>query len=221
MSGSDDPTLQRRGEATLAADPLIGRTIDGRYELMARLGEGGFGAVYRAHDTLLRRDVALKLLGAVGPDNVRERFVREARATARLHHPGIVSIHDAGQDPSGLYLVLELVHGRPLSDIATPLSAERTTYILLQIAEALAAAHALGIVHRDIKPANILLAVDDHVKVADFGIARVIGEAQITATGSTIGTPRYMAPEQLEGKEITPAADLFSLGVVTLRCRSA
>ena len=192
------------------------RAIADRYQIVERLGEGGFGTVYRARDTLLQRDVALKVLSGTTTAESRDRFLREAQATARLHHPNIVTIHDAGEDPSGLFLVLELVSGTALHvELRSgPLSPERARNIAAQTADALAAAHAAGIVHRDVKPANILVGADDRVKVADFGIARIAGAAQITVSGGVVGTPRYMAPEQVEGSEITPATDLFSLGIV-------
>jgi serine/threonine protein kinase len=199
MTADGDATVERR-------------LIANRYALIAKLGEGGFGAVYLARDTLLMRDVALKLLGSMSADR-RERFFREARATARLKHPNIVSIYDAGEDESGLYLVLEVVPGRSLAELI-PMDRDRATTVIREVAEALAAAHEAGIVHRDIKPANILIDERGRAKVADFGIARIQGEAQVTVTGHVVGTPNYMAPEQLDGKAAGPEADLYALGVV-------
>ena len=200
-------------EPTVARDA---RLIAGRYELGEHLGSGGFGTVYRARDTLLQRDVAIKMSASATTPERRERFLREARATARLHHPNAVTIFDAGDDPAGLFLVLELVPGTSLSHLAAagPMPPQRVADILKQVAEALQAAHDLGIIHRDIKPANILTMDGDRVKVADFGVARLEGDAQLTVAGSAVGTPRYMAPEQLEGGPVTPATDLFALGVV-------
>ncbi|HYS52579.1 MAG TPA: protein kinase [Thermoanaerobaculia bacterium] len=197
MSADGDPTVERR-------------LIANRYALIAKLGEGGFGAVYLARDTLLMRDVALKLLGSMSEDR-RERFFREARAMARLKHPNIVGIYDAGEDASGLYLVLEVVPGRSLRELI-PMDRGRATTVVREVAQGLAAAHTAGIVHRDIKPANILIDEHGRAKVADFGIARVEGESQVT--GHVVGTPNYMSPEQLDGKPAGPEADLYALGVV-------
>ncbi|HEY8181466.1 MAG TPA: protein kinase [Thermoanaerobaculia bacterium] len=199
MSADDDRTVERR-------------LIANRYALIAKLGQGGFGAVYLARDTLLMRDVALKLLGAMSSDR-RERFLREARAMARLRHPNIVGIYDAGEDAEGLYLVLEVVSGRSLREIV-PIAAGRATEIIREVAEALAASHAAGIVHRDIKPANILIDDRGRAKVADFGVARLESEPQLTQTGHVIGTPSYMSPEQLRGESSGPPSDLYALGVV-------
>ncbi|PYQ47332.1 MAG: hypothetical protein DMF59_19130 [Acidobacteria bacterium] len=199
MTADGDPTVERR-------------LIANRYALIAKLGEGGFGAVYLARDTLLMRDVALKLLGSMSDDR-RERFFREARAMARLKHPNIVGIYDAGEDASDLYLVLEVVPGRSLRELM-PMNAGRATHVIREVADALSAAHAAGIVHRDIKPANILIDEHGRAKVADFGIARVEGDPQVTVTGHVVGTPNYMSPEQLDGKAVGPEADLYALGVV-------
>ncbi|HEY6844099.1 MAG TPA: serine/threonine-protein kinase, partial [Thermoanaerobaculia bacterium] len=197
--------MPQEGDATVER-PLV----DGRYALIAPLGRGGFGTVYRARDTLLQRDVAIKLLGSVSADR-RERFLREARAMAKLHHPNIVDIYDAGEDEHGLYLVLELIDGRALSD-TVPVERSRARSIVREVASALAAAHDAGIVHRDIKPANILIDGNGHAKVTDFGVARLAEDP--TVTGKVIGTPAYMAPEQLAGRPVGPAADLYALGVV-------
>ena len=214
MHGNDEPTVARSGETTVRLETPL--TIANRYELLQRLGEGGFGTVYRARDTLLRRDVALKLLGAAQSPDASDRFLPEARATARLQHPNIVSIFDAGEDAAGRFLVLELVNGTSLAAQlrSGPLSPDRARAITTQVAAALSAAHDAGVVHRDVKPPNILMTDDDQVKVADFGIARIAGESQLTVTGGVVGTPRYMAPEQVEGEAITPATDLFALGLV-------
>ena len=177
--------------------------------------------MYRARDTLLQRDVAIKLLLTASSAADRERFFREARATARLHHPNIVTIYDAGEDRNGLYLVLEFVDGVSLASvIGCEIAADRAVAIVAQVMSALTAAHSAGIVHRDIKPANILVTAGDQVKVADFGIARIAGESPLTVAGGVVGTPRYMAPEQIEGGEVTAAADIFALGVVAYQMLS-
>jgi serine/threonine protein kinase len=213
MADTDDPTIVRGDDATV---PPIAASIAERYNLLTPLGEGGFGTVFKAYDTLLHRNVAIKKLPPATSAVESDRFLREARATARLQHPNIVSIYDAGADASGLFLVLELVEGTSLAALVKDetLPPERAAEIAAQVADALDAAHAVGIVHRDVKPANILIANDGRVKVTDFGIARIAGDSHLTMHGSVIGTPRYMAPEQVDGREITPATDLFALGIV-------
>jgi Protein kinase domain len=203
-------------EATTPLDLRVGKTIGDRYQLASCLGQGGFGAVYRARDTLLDRQVAIKLINANLTGDMRARYLREARATARLHHPNVVTLFDAGDDSVSLYLVLELVEGSSLRQIVArgALPEARARAIALQIANALAAAHAQGITHRDIKPENILVAAGDVVKIADFGIAQLAGESRLTAVGGIVGTPRYMSPEQLEGRTVGAASDLFAFGCV-------
>jgi predicted Ser/Thr protein kinase len=210
---------------TLTTGPTRGETqkrplhlIANRYEVLLRLGTGGFGNVYKAHDRLLERVVAVKTLhaGAAITPELRERFLREARATARLQHDNAVSLYDAGEDGDDLFLVLEYVEGRSLGQILAsgPLETRAAVSIIADVARALDAAHRLGIVHRDVKPANILIRDDGRVKVADFGIARLIGESELTVEGVVVGTPRYMSPEQLEGRQVGPPSDIFSLGCV-------
>ena len=204
---SEDPTVA-----------LPRRLIAGRYELQQELGAGGFGAVHRALDRRLERTVAIKTLHqarAISAES-RERFLREARTTARLQHENAIALHDAGENGDELFLVLEYVEGESLAQLSKqgPLDAATATSIVTQIARALAAAHALGIVHRDIKPANILVRADGRVKVADFGVALLAGDADLTRDGAVVGTPKYMSPEQLEGDPVGPRSDLFSLGCV-------
>ncbi|MFC5748388.1 WD40 repeat domain-containing serine/threonine protein kinase [Actinomadura rugatobispora] len=195
--------------------------MSGRYRLVEVLGEGGMGAVWRAHDERMRRDVALKQLKipvslATG---VREQMVarmeREARSIGMLKHPGIITVHDQFHDEDGLpWIVMELVRGCSLAAVIGdngPLDEAEAARIGAQIAAALAAAHQAGIVHRDIKPANILLE-GERVVVTDFGIAAVPGEATLTATGALLGTPAYMSPEQVNDREATAASDMWSLG---------
>jgi hypothetical protein len=223
MTDKDKTTVPIRGlEKNLTrpvgpVDPLVGHRVAGRYELLEALARGGFGRVYKARDTTLERIVAIKLLdtGSASED-ARSRMLREARANARLHHPNVVVLHDAGEDPFGLYLVLEYVAGTSLAEVlhSGPPAPHRASEIARECALALAAAHAHGIVHRDIKPANILLTESGRVKVADFGVARLVGEVRLTDRGSIIGTPNYMAPEQVDGAEVGPEADMFALGCV-------
>ena len=198
--------------------------VFGRYRVVGEIGRGGMGVVYRAHDPELDREVAVKHI-QLAPDASREvrdelekRFRREAKAAARIHHPGVVVIHDVGTTETGLYLVMELVDGESLGR-----RLERGVFpdrgaaleVAARAAEALAAAHRAGVVHRDVKPANILISRDGRVLLTDFGVARSLDEvSELTRTGMVVGSPAYMAPEQLRGGAVDGRADLFSLGVV-------
>jgi len=194
----------------------------GRYEILAELGRGATGQVYRARDPEIDRLVAVKVLTpSAGADSQevqawRERFRREARAAGRLTHPNIVAIHDVGEDDGRPFLVMELVEGEPLDQrlrAQGPFPTEQVVSIGKEIAQALDYAHRQGVVHRDIKPANILLRRDGLVKVTDFGIARLSG-AEATRTGQIFGTPSYMSPEQIAGGKVDGRSDLFSLAAV-------
>ncbi len=195
--------------------------IAGRYRLSRLLGQGGMGAVWRAHDEQLGRDVAVKELrlpehlGEAERQNWIARLDREARAAARLKHPGIITVHDRISGPDGRpWIVMELVDGGSLADLIEAhgaLTPQRAAVIGRQVAAALGAAHRMGITHRDIKPANILLE-EDRVVLTDFGIAAVEGDATLTATGMIMGTPAFMAPEQVRGLPATAESDLWSLG---------
>jgi tRNA A-37 threonylcarbamoyl transferase component Bud32 len=212
-----------RGETAAALEGLP----DERYRPVARLGAGAFGEVYRAHDELLGRDVAVKrirLEAFVEPghlDEVKKRFVREARVAARLRHRHIVTVHDIVSTPGTSLIVMELVNGRTLQSVLHErgrLGLEETTRILEQVADALDHAHANGVVHRDVKPANIMVAASGDVKVMDFGIAKLEEGANLTSTGSIMGTPNYMAPEQARGEVVSARSDVFSLGCVLYEC---
>jgi serine/threonine-protein kinase len=204
-------------------DPLVGRTLSGRYTIIERIGAGGMGAVYRARHEVVEREVAIKFLSpelAMDPVS-RRRFLREARAANRIHHDHVIEITDYGETEDGLvFLVMELLTGAPLSDeIARgPLPIGLALQITEQVASALARAHELDVVHRDIKPENVYLLrrPDGQVftKVLDFGLAQMKGELRLTATGTVFGTPEYMAPEQARGAPLTSAVDLYALGVV-------
>ncbi|KAB2378208.1 WD40 repeat domain-containing serine/threonine protein kinase [Actinomadura montaniterrae] len=199
-----------------------GHVVIGRYRLVELLGEGGMGAVWRAHDERMRRDVALKRLKlptSLEPglrDQLVARMEREARSVGMLKHPGIITVHDQFHDEDGLpWIVMELVRGRSLDAAVRedgPLDEAEAARIGARIAEALAAAHQAGVVHRDIKPANILLE-GERVVVSDFGLAAVPGETALTATGALLGTPAFLAPEQVDDREATAASDVWSLGV--------
>jgi serine/threonine-protein kinase len=197
----------------------------GRYEILSELGRGAMGIVYKARDPKINRVVAVKTISLAGqpPEDeleYRERFLREAEAAGQLSHPGIVTIFDVGEEPEtrAPYIVMEFVAGQSLDKLLLSrsdrkLPAETAVQIALELAEALDCAHGQGVVHRDLKPANILVAEDGHVKIADFGIAK-LNLANATMAGRSLGTPAYMSPEQLNGGDVDGRSDLFSLGVV-------
>jgi eukaryotic-like serine/threonine-protein kinase len=189
-----------------------------RYELGDALGQGR-STVYRAVDTRLHRDVAIKrvqlLAGQETPEKVRTRALREAQASARLNNPSVVAVYDVVEEAGAIWLVMELVDGPSLSEVVAgegPLPHARAAAIGLGVLTALEAAHRVGVVHRDVKPANVMICDGDHAKLTDFGVATIRDESRVTATGSIIGSPSYMSPEQATGREITPATDLWALG---------
>jgi hypothetical protein len=193
--------------------------ILGRYRLTKQLGSGAFGTVWAARDERLDRDVAVKILPRSRV--IHQRFEREARAAARLQHPAIVTLYEAAVDDEGAYLVSELVRGRTLDQAlaAGKLSDREILEIGISLCEALDHAHDQGVIHRDVKPSNILVSnrssnVAGRAKLTDFGVAHVVGGDSLTRTGDVIGTLAYMAPEQAEGREVTPSADLYSLALV-------
>jgi hypothetical protein len=207
------------------------RTLVGRYQLSSLLATGGMGQVWRARDTLLQRDVAVKVLRSefTGDPTFLARFRAEAQHTAGLSHPNIAALFDYGealpdQDGSGehlAYLVMELVEGEPLSAVLAReqrLDPARTLDVVQQTAAGLAAAHAAGVVHRDVKPGNVLIGSDGTVKITDFGIASSTSSAPLTQTGQVIGTAHYLSPEQAQGAKATPASDVYALGLVAYEC---
>jgi len=186
--------------------------------VIRRLGSGGMAAVYLAQDERLGRNVAVKRMHASDGDDVdARRFQREARLGASLSHPNLVSIFDTEEDEESVLLVMEYVEGETLADALKrgPVGARRTVEIVRAVAEALDHAHREGIVHRDIKPANVLLGSDGSVKLADLGIAKAVERTDITGTGMVLGTPAYMAPEQLQGETIGPPVDVYALAAMT------
>jgi serine/threonine-protein kinase len=193
----------------------------GRYRVTGLLGRGAMGTVYRAHDPLIDRAVAVKvvlpeLLAAEGGEDFRARFRREAQAAGRCTHPNIVAVHDFAEDGPAPFIVMELVSGKTLHDVLRARGAfaqKAALGIALQVLDALDYAHAAGITHRDIKPANVVLLPDGRVKVMDFGIAR-LNRTSLTHDGVMIGTPSYMAPEQVLGVSVDRRADIFATGIV-------
>ena len=193
----------------------------GRYEILQELGQGAMGTVYLGKDPSINREVAIKTvtyadIAADELSDVKARFFREAEAAGKLSHPNIVTIYDMGEDYDMAYIAMELLKGNDLTHYCRKgnlLPVKRVLKLVGAVAEALGYAHSQEVVHRDIKPANIILVEDDQVKVADFGIARVMSSSN-TQTGIIFGTPNYMSPEQVAGKKVDGRSDLFSLGVV-------
>jgi eukaryotic-like serine/threonine-protein kinase len=205
-------------DETVAIPTGGGRLVAGRYRLDALVGRGGSAEVWRAHDEALERWVALKLVTASGGEDAG-RVGDEARLLARLSHPGLVPVYDAGTDEVGRpWVVMELVEGETLGAAMArgPLPSERVAGLGRTLAGALAYVHAQGLVHRDVKPANVLLGTDGRVRLTDFGIARLVDAAKVTATGLTVGTAGYLSPEQVQGAHVGPASDVYSLGLVLL-----
>jgi eukaryotic-like serine/threonine-protein kinase len=197
---------------------MIGQTIS-HYEILEKLGEGGMGVVYKAHDTRLDRRVALKFLPhhAAPGELDKQRFIHEAKAASALDHPNICTIHEIDETADGrLFIVMSHYEGKTLKKIIEegPLNVEEAVGLTIQIAKGLAEAHAHGIVHRDIKPANIMVTRDGVAKIVDFGLAKLSGLTILTKTGSTVGTAAYMSPEQAQGTAIDHRTDIWSLGVV-------
>jgi eukaryotic-like serine/threonine-protein kinase len=199
----------------------IGQVVAGRYRLTERLGGGGMGVVWQAHDERLRRTVAVKEvllppgLDESRLDEIRRRTMREGRIAAKLHHPQVIGVYDVIEDDGRPYIVMEYLPSTSLSRVLTekgPLPPREAARIGAQTAAALASAHAAGVVHRDVKPANILVGDDGTVKLTDFGVSRVVEDVTGTSTGTFVGTPAYLAPEVAQGRDVTFAADAYSLG---------
>ncbi len=206
---------------------MTGKVI-GHYRIKEQIGTGGMGAVYRAEDLKLKREVALKLLPeelATHPERL-ERFQREARSAAALNHPHIVTLHSVEEDQGRHFLTMELVRGKPLSQLISPGGLDLKQFLewAVSITDALGAAHAKGITHRDLKPSNVMVDEAGRIKVIDFGLARAtqsqpdfdsaLPTAPLTMEGRILGTPSYMAPEQVEGRTVDHRSDLFSCGIL-------
>src|SRR4249919_3549318 len=209
--------------------PLTVGSRLGPYEILAPIGAGGMGEVYRARDSKLGREIAIKVLsGATASDpDRRQRFELEARAASALNHPNILTVHDVGEADGTIYIAMELVEGKTLRELVAagePLATKKLLDVAAQTAEGLAKAHAAGIVHRDLKPENLMVSSDGFVKILDFGIARRTplaseGSQGATATGNTapgtvLGTVGYMSPEQATGRTVDHRSDQFSFGAI-------
>jgi serine/threonine-protein kinase len=199
---------------------VVGQNI-GKYRVLDRIGKGGMGTVYRAMDEMLHRDVAIKVLNAeLNDPEVAKRFRAEAITVARLSHPGIATIYELFEHDGQWLMVMEFVRGETLENMVArmgALSAQRSAELVMQSLAALAHAHSMGVVHRDLKPANLMVTENGAVKVMDFGIARVSGSEHLTNAGFMMGTPAYMAPEQVRGGDVDARADLYAMGVVFYR----
>ena len=200
-------------------DPLAGAVLDGRYRVDTRIASGGMSTVYRGLDLRLERPVALKVMDAryAGDRQFLVRFQREARAIARLKHPGLVAIYDQGNDGINPFLVMELVEGGTLRELLRergPMPPHAVAAVLRPVLGGLAVAHRAGLVHRDIKPENVLISDDGEVKLVDFGLVRAIAEAGITSTSVILGTAGYLSPEQVEGGPTGPGSDVYSAGIM-------
>lgn len=199
--------------------PELDKLYGGRYRLKSRIAIGGMGEVWQAHDEIILRDVAIKILKPeyMGDPGFLERFRTEARHAAMVDHEGIANVFDYGEDSGSAFLVMELVPGDSLAKILErdkKLDDQKVLDIVAQTARALHEAHIAGLVHRDVKPGNLLITPSGEVKITDFGIARVADQVSLTATGQVMGTVQYLAPEQATGKPATPSTDIYSLGIV-------
>lgn len=206
------------GDDTVAVPTGGGPLLGGRYRLGGLVGRGGSAEVWQATDEALGRRVAVKLVTASGGEDAA-RVGDEARLLAGLSHPGLVPVYDAGTDEAGRpYVVMELVEGETLADALRrgPLHLRDVAELGATLAEALGYVHAQGLVHRDVKPANVLLGREGRVRLTDFGIARLVDAAKVTATGLTVGTASYLSPEQVTGEPVGPAADVYALGLLLL-----
>ncbi|WP_372733325.1 Stk1 family PASTA domain-containing Ser/Thr kinase [Nocardioides sp.] len=217
-------STRRAGSGTVvtsaAADPLLGRMLDGRYRIRSRIARGGMATVYEATDLRLERTVAVKVMhpGMGDDDEFAARFVSEARSAARLSHPNVVAVYDQGNDDGTVFLAMELISGHTLRDTISkeaPMAPAKALRLLEPVVSALASAHRAGLVHRDVKPENVLIADDGRVKVADFGLAKAVSaNTRHTATGVLIGTVSYVAPELVVEGSSDARADVYAVGVI-------
>ncbi len=217
------------GAVTKQGQQILKEVLGDRYEVVAKLGSGAFGDVFRARDNVLEREVAIKRIrldAFADPDQleeVKKRFLREAQVAARLRHPNIVTTYDVVSTSAGSFIVMELVEGRTLQSILkteSQLSLDKTIDVLSQVASALEHAHQNQVIHRDVKPGNIMIEPSGQAKVMDFGIAKLESGKNLTATGGILGTPNYMSPEQARGSKIDGRSDVFALGCILYECLS-
>jgi serine/threonine protein kinase len=196
---------------------MIGQILS-HYKILEKIGEGGMGEVYKAEDTKLKRTIALKFLPKTMTANAesRARFEQEAQVAAALNHPNIVTVYEIGEHDEQVFMAMEYVDGQTLKEKIAfhPLPLTEVLEITEKICEGLGAAHKAGIIHRDIKPQNILVDKNNHIKILDFGLAKLKGVSPLTKEASTLGTVNYMSPEQAKGKEVDQRTDIWSLGVV-------
>lgn len=198
---------------------MVARKLLGRYEMLEEIGQGGMGVVYKAQDTQTKTIVAIKVLPQYVTRDATsvQRFKREAINAARLNHPNIVTIFDWGEEGGTPYFVMEYLPGYTLKQVIaqeSPLPLRRIENMLDQLASALDYAHKQGVLHRDVKPSNIFVSRRGHVTLSDFGIAKAVSSAELTSTGTVIGSPHYMSPEQCQGRRVDERTDIYSLGVV-------
>jgi serine/threonine-protein kinase len=187
----------------------------GKYEVVGKLGRGAMGEVFRGHDPVLGREVAIKVMSVGHADaELLQRFQREAQSAARLNHPNIITVYDFGDEEGKLYIAMELLEGHDVKDLLGKLSLEEKLGLMEQVAEGLAFAHSKQVVHRDLKPANIHLQPNGQVKILDFGLAKLGSSSDMTRTGTVMGTPFYMSPEQVRGEKVDARSDVFSIGSV-------
>src|SRR5690606_12401419 len=213
-----DTAAERPLPTSPVADRWIGATL-GKYQITETLGQGGMGIVLRAHDPMIERDVAIKLLPEELAEDERalSRFLSEAKAAGRLNHPNVVSIYEIGQEGQAYYLVMELITGGSISaglDRQRAYSVLDATRIVIDACKGLEAAHQEGLIHRDIKPANLLKAADGSIKITDFGLAKTVSSRtrELTQAGTVVGTPYFMSPEHCDGRGVDARSDLYSLG---------
>ena len=198
---------------------IKGQKIDGRYQIIRTIGEGGMANVYLAYDTILDREVAVKILRGdlASDDKFVKRFQREAKAASSLNHPNIVEMYDVGEDDGNYFIVMEYVEGRTLKSLIKKrgaLGLREAVDIMLQLTSGIAHAHDSYLIHRDIKPQNVLIMEDGRVKITDFGIAIALNNAELTQTNSVMGSVHYLPPEQANGSGATIKSDIYSLGIL-------